>query len=95
MSFFDSPTVDDNAKKSEESVLKVKGIFTKRNGFINREENPDYGVDLDVELVLEAHHASSQKFAVQIKSTGKVSTVSKDGHKYISLSFAIAAQESP
>ncbi|GAA5030846.1 hypothetical protein GCM10011506_21940 [Marivirga lumbricoides] len=87
MSFFDSPTVDDNAKKSEESVLKVKGIFTKRNGFINREENPDYGVDLDVELVLEAHHASSQKFAVQIKSTGKVSTVSKDGHKYISLSF--------
>jgi hypothetical protein len=51
MAFTDSPEVDESSKRSEESVALVKSILSRRNRFINREENPNYGVDLDVELV--------------------------------------------
>ncbi|GAA4389505.1 DUF4365 domain-containing protein [Hymenobacter koreensis] len=87
MAFADTPTVDDSSKKSEESELLVKKIFTKRKGFINREEKPDYGVDLDVELVYDGENASSQKFAIQIKSATELKKVDKDDETFISFTF--------
>lgn len=87
MAFADTPNVDDSSKKSEESELLVKKLFTKRKGFINREEKPDYGVDLDVELVYDGENASSHKFAIQIKSATELTTVTKDGEAFISFTF--------
>lgn len=87
MAYNDDPIVDSNSKRSEESVNAVKSLFTRKNGFISREEFPDYGVDLDVELVLDESKASSKKFAIQIKSTGSVSTATYNGLTYISLEF--------
>jgi len=51
MAFNDAPVVEDNSKRSEESVDAVRVFFTKRNGFVYREEAPDYGVDVNVELI--------------------------------------------
>ncbi|MFC2152916.1 DUF4365 domain-containing protein, partial [Bacteroidota bacterium] len=68
MTFFDNPIVDESSKISEESVLHVKGLFSRKNRFISREETPDYGVDLDVELI-KNNGASGLKFAIQIKSS--------------------------
>lgn len=87
MSFYDDPIVDDNSKRSEESVNAVKSLFTRKNGFISREESPDYGVDLDVELIFEEKGASSKKFAIQIKSTSKVSIVTHENNPFLSLEF--------
>jgi hypothetical protein len=86
MAFNDNPQVDANAVKSERSVLAVRNVLTQDNGFISREEHPDYGVDLDVEL-MSAQGASSQKFAVQIKSVKEVTLVKLDGEEFISYSF--------
>lgn len=87
MSFYDDPVVDDNAKRSQESVHFVKGLFSEKNGFIYREENPDYGVDLDVELIVETQGASSKKFPVQIKSAITFHKIESDGDSYISYNF--------
>ena len=87
MAFYDDPVVDENSKRSEESVNTARGLFTRKNGFILREENPDYGVDLDIELILENERASSKKFAVQIKSTETITTIGKNKDQ-ISLPFA-------
>ncbi|WP_288879231.1 DUF4365 domain-containing protein [Pedobacter panaciterrae] len=87
MSFYDDPIVDDNSKRSEESVNVVKSLFTRKNGFISKEETPDYGVDLDVELVLNQKNASSYKFAIQIKSTIAVKIIDYDSAPYISFPF--------
>lgn len=87
MAFSDKPTVDDNAKKSEESVNAVRSLFTFRNGFINHPETPDYGVDLNIELVAGGDGATSQMFPVQIKSTARVSVISRGGEKFIALPF--------
>lgn len=87
MAFSDEPAVDDNAKKSEESVNAVKSLFTFRNGFISRVELPDYGVDFNVELISKESGASSRMFPVQIKSTGKIALVNRSGEKLIALSF--------
>jgi len=87
MSFLDNPTVDANSERSEESVLKVKGVFNRKAGFISREENPDYGVDIDVELIA-AHSATSNSFAVQIKSTSEVNIINREKEKFISLEFS-------
>jgi hypothetical protein len=72
MSFYDDPIVDDNSKRSEESVNAVISLFTRKNGFITRPDNTDYGVDLEAELILEGKGASSQKFPIQIKSAIQV-----------------------
>src|SRR6476661_1778783 len=87
MAFSDEPEVDDNSIRSEESVNAVRCVLTRRNGFLCREETPDYGVDMDVELVTPDKRASSQKFAVQIKSTGKVKLTTKNGIQYCTLTF--------
>lgn len=67
MSFYDDPIVDDNSKRSEESVNAVKSLFTRKNGFISREESPDYGVDLDVELIFEEKGASSKSLRSKLR----------------------------
>jgi len=87
MGFYDDPVVDDNSKRSEESVNAVKSLFTKKNGFISREEFPDYGVDLDIELILSESRASSKKFPIQIKSTGAVKTALYGDDTFITLEF--------
>ncbi len=69
MAFSKLPIVDDNAKASEESVLAVRNLFSKKNGFIAREEFPDYGCDLEVELIINMEEASGKKFPIQIKSS--------------------------
>jgi hypothetical protein len=86
MAFAEGPEVDDNAMRSEESVNAVRSILTRRNGFVSREETPDYGVDLDVELV-ENLIATSHKFPVQIKSAKRVKTIKREGKEYITLVF--------
>lgn len=86
MAFWDEPIVDENAKKSEESVNAVKSLLTRRRGFISRVEEPDYGVDLNVELMHQSG-AASQMFPVQIKSTAKVVLVERDGKSFAPLVF--------
>lgn len=87
MAFSEYPEVDDNSKRSEESVLRVKSILTQKNGFINREEAPDFGVDLDIELIMDGKKASALKFAVQIKSAAKLKTAKKHGEEFFAFSF--------
>ena len=53
MGFYDNPIVDIYSKTSEESLIATKQVFLQKNGFLVREENPDKGVDLDVELLID------------------------------------------
>jgi hypothetical protein len=87
MAFGDNPKVDDNSIRSEHSVIAVKYILSRRNGFIFKDETPDYGVDLDVELMDNDQSATSHKFPVQIKSTKLIKTVRKDETEYITYPF--------
>jgi hypothetical protein len=52
MGFYDNPIIDIYSKTSEESLITTKQVFLQKNGFLVREENPDKGVDLDVELLI-------------------------------------------
>lgn len=90
MSFYETPEVDDNSKRSEESVNAVRSWFTRRNGFIFRSEEPDYGVDVDVELIVSEKAASSWKFPIQIKSSGRLKIVNENGIDFISLPFVVS-----
>lgn len=83
MAFRDNPIVDHNSKASEQSVLAVKGLLCQDNGFISRDETPDFGADLNVELI--SRGASGRRFAVQIKSSASLSYL-QDG-KTISYPF--------
>jgi len=87
MSFYDDPIIDDNAKRSQESVHFVKGLLSEKNGFVYREEHPDFGVDLDVELVVDGKGTSSKKFPVQIKSAVAFQRIQSNGQVYISFNF--------
>jgi hypothetical protein len=87
MSFQELPIVDDNAKASEESVLTVRSFFSKKNGFISREEFPDYGSDLEVEMIIDSIEASGKKFPIQIKSSSAFKTIQVENQEYISKPF--------
>lgn len=87
MSFYQDPLVDDNSKRSEESVNAVKSLFTRKKGFISREENPDFGVDIDVELIAPGKGASSKKFAIQIKSTAVAKESNYNNEAFLTLQF--------
>lgn len=87
MSFFENPIVDNNSKLSEESVNAVRSLFTRKKGFICREENPDYGVDLDLELIDDKSQASGNKFPIQIKSSVSIKTVVREEIKFVSQPF--------
>lgn len=82
MGFSDNPQIDDFSKISEESVLATKQAFLQRKGFLVREESPDKGVDLDVELLVD-NQVSGFKFAIQIKSSQDVKTGKRSGIKCI------------
>lgn len=86
MAFSDSPIVDRNSERSEASVLAVRGALCRRNGFICREETPDYGVDIDVELVI-AEGASGYRFVIQIKSSEKLTKIKCGDEDFISYQF--------
>lgn len=90
MAFNDAPEVDENSKASEESVNAVRKLFTRRNGFIFREETPDYGVDVDIELVIKEKNASSWKFPIQIKSKKSLTLVDENDSKFISFPFVVS-----
>lgn len=87
MAFDDNPIVDDNSKRSEESEHAVRHFFNRKSGFLCRDELPDLGVDLDVELIEENSTMSAFKFAIQIKSTAKATYITKDEESFISFSF--------
>lgn len=82
MGFCDNPIVDIYSKTSEESVIATRQVFSQKNGFLVREENPDKGVDFDVELLID-NQVSGFKFAVQIKSAQKLQTIQKEGSTFI------------
>lgn len=86
MAYFDNPKVDKASERCEESVNRTRSIFTRKNGFILREENPDYGVDFDIEL-LENSEATRSKFAIQIKSSEKFEHKQIDNQNFLILDF--------
>jgi len=87
MAFNDYPIVDDSAKASENSVLAVRCIFKKENGFISREPTPDYGVDFEVELIMDGNAVSGWQFPIQIKSSQNLEVILHEQKKYVSYSF--------
>lgn len=86
MGFYDNPKIDKAAERSEESVLKTRLLFSLKNNFICREEHPDYGVDLDVEIVI-SKEASRNKFAIQIKSSAAFPIIKFNEIEYYKLPF--------
>ena len=87
MAFDDDPRVDASSERSEESVLLARSVLSQKNGFISREEHPDFGVDLQVELIVDGR-ATGNKFVVQIKSAQSLSEVTSKGNKFLSLQFS-------
>ncbi len=87
MAFHDSPIIDKNAERSEESVLLVRTFFSKKNGFISREvASDDYGVDINCELIVDGNVTHSI-FPIQIKSAAKAQYIFKNGEKHYNLTF--------
>lgn len=86
MAFSDNPIVDKASENSEESVNAVRCLFTQKNGFIRRKEDPDFGVDEDVELI-DDNQATGKKFAIQIKSVEKVSVIKNKNGEFVTLQF--------
>ena len=87
MAFDDYPIVDENSKLSEGSVTVVKAFFSQKYNFINREPRPDYGVDLDIEIIVDGKKASGWEFSIQIKSDKEVKIVSHDEKDFVSFQF--------
>lgn len=87
MAFWDTPIIDKNAERSEQSILAVRQFINLQSGFLCREEYPDYGVDFVVELRNDKDNASGKQFAIQVKSTQKVKSIESAGQKYVSFSF--------
>lgn len=86
MSFFKNPEIDRSSEASEESVIATRAFFCQKNGFLSREENPDKGVDLDVELLTDKQ-VSGFKFAIQIKSVQGIDRIKKKNKQYLSYSL--------
>jgi hypothetical protein len=96
MAFDEYPKVDDSSKNSYDSVSYIKTIFSERNGFICRTEQPDFGVDELIELIKwnkesqKFEYATNKRFVLQLKSIEKITEydfVTKLENKYIKLSF--------
>lgn len=66
---------------------KLRDSSLKKNGFLSRTESPDYGVDLDIELIDHNSGATSKKFGVQIKSMTEVKTATYSSETFVSLPF--------
>ena len=87
MAFNDLLIVDDSSKASQESVLATCGFFTMKNGFISRDLKPDYGVDLNIELLINGNNPSGWEFPIQIKSQQNLNQVAHDRKQFISHSM--------
>ena len=88
MAFNDNPKIDESARASEDSVLAVKSWFTLRRGFRCREEYPDNGTDLNIELVSSnGDDFTGNKFPVQIKSNQAIEIVHKGSLQFVSYSI--------
>lgn len=85
MALSDLPLIDAPSKNAEESENCVKQFLNQNTGFLCRNEVPDKGCDLDVELILDGKNTSGWKFAIQIKSCEELKIIN-DG-TYISFSF--------
>ena len=86
MAFDDNPIVDRNSERSETSVIAVRSILLRKNGFICREESADYGVDIEAELVVDGK-ASAYRFPIQIKSSENLTTIKSGNDRFISHKF--------
>jgi len=84
LAFNDNPIVDVNSERSEDSVNAVRLTLSRKNGFIIREETPDYGVDMEAELIIDKK-ATSYRFPIQIKSSQNLTKI-KSG-QFISHEF--------
>lgn len=69
MAFDEYPKVDPNAERSEESVLKCRQFFSKKNGFISHtiDGTNDYGTDITCQII-ENNNVKPYQFPIQIKS---------------------------
>lgn len=85
MAFNDNPKIDRYSVNEENSKLHVRNFLKQETGFICREDVPDKGCDLRVEIIENDNEAANWVFAVQIKSTENISFVDKG--KYVSYSF--------
>jgi Domain of unknown function (DUF4365) len=85
MAWIDNPQVDTNSKRSEESELTIRALFTRKNRFLTRTESPDYGVDLVIELMDDNDQVNAFQFAVQIKSSFTSPLIKND--TFISIPF--------
>ena len=86
VAFNDRPIIAESSKQSEESVQAVKQVLSQKNGFISREDLPDLGVDLQVELI-ENGQATNNRFVIQIKSSKTLNRVKIDEEELISFTF--------
>ena len=86
MPFEDKPQVTPSAERSEESVQVVREWFSLKNGFISRDDVPDYGADLHVEIV-EDGGATTKRFLVQIKSSQRMYQTDLSGRLFVAHSF--------
>jgi hypothetical protein len=86
MAFNDRPIIAESSKQSEESVRAVKEVLSQKNGFISREDLPDVGVDLQVELI-ENGQVTNNRFVIQIKSSKTLNCVTIDKEELISFTF--------
>lgn len=86
MAFYDNPIVDISSKQSEASVHAVLDTLSTNNGFICREEKPDYGVDITAELIID-EQASGYRFPIQIKSSKNLNKIESNDNHFISYQF--------
>ena len=89
MAFSDDPIIDKNAERSQESVLKTKLLFSKKNGFISHEVNgsEDYGVDVICQMI-ENGKATSFYFPIQIKSKKSYKETTRQNTLFKKFSFS-------
>lgn len=87
MAFEENPIIDEASKNSEESEIALRSFFTRRNGFILRQESPDYGVDFNCE-VANSDSPTGKLFAIQLKSKENLTFVYDNNNcQFVSFPF--------
>jgi hypothetical protein len=86
MAFEDYPIVDKSSVQSDTSVNTLNSLFCQRNGFIARTDDPDFGIDFTIELIRNGR-ATGNRFAVQLKSTKRLSLITVNGERLLSHQF--------
>lgn len=88
MAFEDSPKVDLNAERSEESILRCKSFFSKRNGFISHsvDGTNDYGTDINCQII-EQGNVTPFQFPIQVKSKTTYKKLKHNNETFIASQF--------